>query len=214
MATSKQPDPATRRPYHHGNLRRALLDEALATIRARRRGWTDPARDRRPGGRLAHRALPALRRQARAAHGGGDRRVPRRCGSSCVSRLGGRRPRGRGILRDGCGVRSLRRRQPGALSGDVRRLRRSARCGTPSWRSRGRAPSRRWWTRWPRCSETASSGTTIRVLMARYVWALVHGVAMLGIDGQLREPGAVEELMRYGFERLRTGIGRDGPPPR
>ncbi len=44
------------------------------------------------------------------------------------------------------------------------------------------------------------------VLMARYVWALVHGMAMLGIDGQLREPGGVEELMRYGFERLRTGI--------
>jgi len=44
------------------------------------------------------------------------------------------------------------------------------------------------------------------VLMARYVWALVHGVALLGIDGQLREPGGVEELMRYAFERLRTGI--------
>ena len=37
---------------------------------------------------------------------------------------------------------------------------------------------------------------------------------MLGIDGQLREPGAVEALMRYGFERLRTGITRDAPPPR
>ena len=44
------------------------------------------------------------------------------------------------------------------------------------------------------------------VLMARYAWALVHGMAMLGIDGQLPEPGGVEELMRYGFERLRTGI--------
>ena len=44
------------------------------------------------------------------------------------------------------------------------------------------------------------------VLMARYSWALVHGMAMLGIDGQLPEPGGVEELMRYGFERLRTGI--------
>jgi Tetracyclin repressor-like, C-terminal domain len=52
------------------------------------------------------------------------------------------------------------------------------------------------------------------VLMARYVWALVHGVAMLGIDGQLREAGAVDELMQYGFERLRTGIGRGAPPPR
>ena len=45
--------------------------------------------------------------------------------------------------------------------------------------------------------------------MARYVWALVHGVAMLGIDGRLREPRAVEELMRYAFERLRTGIRAD-----
>jgi hypothetical protein len=52
------------------------------------------------------------------------------------------------------------------------------------------------------------------VLMARYVWALVHGVAMLGLDGQLPEPGAVEELMRYAFERLRTGIAAptDGRP--
>ena len=44
------------------------------------------------------------------------------------------------------------------------------------------------------------------VLMARYVWSVVHGVAMLAIDGQLREPGAVDELMRYALERLRTGI--------
>jgi hypothetical protein len=29
---------------------------------------------------------------------------------------------------------------------------------------------------------------------------------MLGIDGQLRAPGGVEELMRYALERLRTGI--------
>jgi AcrR family transcriptional regulator len=44
------------------------------------------------------------------------------------------------------------------------------------------------------------------VLMARHVWAVVHGVAMLGIDGQLPEPGSVEELTRYGLKRLRTGI--------
>jgi AcrR family transcriptional regulator len=45
------------------------------------------------------------------------------------------------------------------------------------------------------------------VTMARFVWAVVHGVAMLGIDGQLREAGAVDALMRYALERLRTGIG-------
>jgi hypothetical protein len=44
------------------------------------------------------------------------------------------------------------------------------------------------------------------VTMARFVWAIVHGVAMLGIDGQLREPDAVEGLMRYAIERMRTGI--------
>ncbi len=43
------------------------------------------------------------------------------------------------------------------------------------------------------------------VLMARYVWALVHGVAMLGIDGQLREPGGVEELMRYAIRAAADG---------
>ena len=44
------------------------------------------------------------------------------------------------------------------------------------------------------------------VLLARYVWAVVHGMAMLAIDGQLREPGAVDELMRYALDRMRTGI--------
>jgi hypothetical protein len=29
---------------------------------------------------------------------------------------------------------------------------------------------------------------------------------MLGIDGQLREPGAADQLMRYALEWLRTGI--------
>jgi hypothetical protein len=50
------------------------------------------------------------------------------------------------------------------------------------------------------------------VTMARHVWALVHGLAMLAIDGQLREPDAVDQLMQYAFERLRTGIGLREPP--
>jgi AcrR family transcriptional regulator len=44
------------------------------------------------------------------------------------------------------------------------------------------------------------------VLMATYTWALVHGIAMLAIDGQLPDPTGVDELMRYSFRRLRTGI--------
>ena len=49
------------------------------------------------------------------------------------------------------------------------------------------------------------------VTMARYVWAVVHGVAMLGIDGQISEPGAVEQLTSYAIERLRTGIAAVEP---
>jgi hypothetical protein len=45
------------------------------------------------------------------------------------------------------------------------------------------------------------------VKMARFVWAVVHGVAMLGINGQLREPSSVDDLTQYAIERLRTGIG-------
>jgi AcrR family transcriptional regulator len=45
------------------------------------------------------------------------------------------------------------------------------------------------------------------VLVARFVWAVVHGVAMLAIDGQIPERGGVEALMRYSLERLGTGIG-------
>jgi hypothetical protein len=47
------------------------------------------------------------------------------------------------------------------------------------------------------------------VLVSRFVWAVVHGVAMLAIDGQLPEPGGVDELMRYALERLATAIGAD-----
>lgn len=44
-------------------------------------------------------------------------------------------------------------------------------------------------------------------LMARFIWAVVHGTAMLAIDGQLRgvdERG--ESLSHYATERLRAAI--------
>jgi AcrR family transcriptional regulator len=43
-------------------------------------------------------------------------------------------------------------------------------------------------------------------LMARHVWAVVHGVAMLAIDGQLHGPRGVDELLQYALDRLETGI--------
>jgi AcrR family transcriptional regulator len=43
---------------------------------------------------------------------------------------------------------------------------------------------------------------------ANFVWAVVHGIAMLAIDGMLQHRGAdVDALVRYAVERLGTGIG-------
>jgi AcrR family transcriptional regulator len=43
--------------------------------------------------------------------------------------------------------------------------------------------------------------------MARFVWANVHGIAMLAIDRRLAHQNAdVEEVTRYSIERIRTGI--------
>ena len=40
--------------------------------------------------------------------------------------------------------------------------------------------------------------------LAQYIWANVHGIAMLAIDGQLKQP--VEDVIRFANERMRTGI--------
>jgi AcrR family transcriptional regulator len=40
--------------------------------------------------------------------------------------------------------------------------------------------------------------------LAQYIWATVHGIAMLAIDGQLKQPAA--DVIRFANERMRTGI--------
>jgi AcrR family transcriptional regulator len=43
--------------------------------------------------------------------------------------------------------------------------------------------------------------------LARFIWAIVHGISMLAIDGKLKQQDAdVDRLVRYSLERLRTGI--------
>jgi AcrR family transcriptional regulator len=44
---------------------------------------------------------------------------------------------------------------------------------------------------------------------ARFVWSVVHGIAMLAIDGNWERQGAdTNALTRYAVQRLRTGIAR------
>lgn len=50
-------------------------------------------------------------------------------------------------------------------------------------------------------------------LQARFVWALTHGIAMLVIDGQLRDcDGDAEALNRYAAERLRQALSAAPAP--
>jgi AcrR family transcriptional regulator len=43
--------------------------------------------------------------------------------------------------------------------------------------------------------------------LARFIWAVVHGIAMLTIDGRLGFPASeTDALVRYAVTRLRTGI--------
>lgn len=193
-----------RRPYHHGNLRRGLLDEALATIRA---DGVDGLTLREIGARLGvsrtalyrhfadKRALLAavategfrtLREQLVTAweEGGRGRAAFEMMGMAYV-RFAVANPAHYRVMFGGfvdpkaCDP-ELAAEAAGAFQALVDAL-----------------------AVLQRDAIMRAEGT---VQMARFVWAVVHGVAMLGIDGQLSEPGAVEALMRYALERLRTGI--------
>ncbi len=56
--------------------------------------------------------------------------------------------------------------------------------------------------------ETGLVRTDDPVQLARLIWALVHGIAMLAIDGHLQHADAeAESLSAFAIERIRTGIG-------
>jgi len=199
--------PAARKPkrsYHHGNLRRALLDEALATIRA---DGVDGLTLREIGARLGvsrtalyrhfadKRALLAavategfrtLRQQLVAAweEGGKGRAAFESMGVAYVGFAVANPPHYRvmfgGFVDPKASEPELATEAAGAFQALVDAL--------------------------ASLQRDAIMRDEDTVTMARFVWAVVHGVAMLGIDGQLREPGAAERLMRYALDRLLTGI--------
>ena len=48
--------------------------------------------------------------------------------------------------------------------------------------------------------------------LARFIWAILHGIARLAIDGQLQGPDEdAERLTRYALGRVRTGIAAPTP---
>jgi AcrR family transcriptional regulator len=40
--------------------------------------------------------------------------------------------------------------------------------------------------------------------LAQYIWANVHGIAMFAIDGLLKQP--IDDVIRFSHERMKTGI--------
>ena len=44
------------------------------------------------------------------------------------------------------------------------------------------------------------------ILLARFVWSVVHGIAMLTIDGQLKDDESVTLFKRYASQRLQAAI--------
>ena len=204
MARPARAERRTQRPYHHGNLRRALLDEALATIRAE---GGDGLTMRDIGARLGvsrtalyrhfadKRALLAavategfrmLRHQLVAAWEEGGRG---RAGFDAM---------GVAYVRFAIANPSHYRVMFGGFVGPE--------ASEPQLAAEAAGAFQALVDALVVLQRDAVVRGDDTVKMATFIWAVVHGMAMLGIDGQLREPGAVEELMRYAFERLRTGI--------
>lgn len=205
MARSTPAPPTSRRPYHHGNLRRALLDEALVTIRTEgvsaltlreigaRLGVSRTALYRHFADKralltaVATEGFRMLREQLVTAWEGGGR------GTAAFQAMGVAYIRfavanpSHYLVMFG-GFVEPEAREEAELSSEASGAFQALVDALASLQRDGIV----------RCDNT--------VLMARFVWAAVHGVAMLGIDGHLCEPGGVEDLMQYAVERVRTGI--------
>ena len=211
MAKSAAKGGKTRRAYHHGNLRRGLLDEALATIRA---DGVDRLTLREIGARLgvsrtalyrhfadkralldavATEGFRTLRQHLVAAweEGGRNRESFEAMGSAYV-RFAIANPSHYRVMFGGsidpavCAP-DLAVEAAGAFQALVDALSSLQREGVV------------------RADDTLT--------MARYVWAVVHGVSMLGINGQLQQPGVVDTLSLFASERLLTGIEERGGRP-
>jgi AcrR family transcriptional regulator len=207
-STAKRSPRAPRRPYHHGNLRRALLDETLATIRAE---GVEGVTLREIGARLG------VSRTALYRHFADKRALLAAVATE--------------------GFRALRERLVAAWEEGGRGPAGSHAMGVAYVRFAVANPSHYrvmfggFVDPEPRDPELAAEAAGAfqalvdavaalqrdgflhaddPVLMARYIWAVVHGVSMLALDRQLPDPGGVEELMRYALERLRTGIAVGG----
>ena len=193
-----------RRSYHHGNLRRALLDEALSTIRAE---GVDALTLREIGARLGVSRTALYRHFAdkgallRAVATEGFRTLREQLLAAWEQ--GGRGP----AAFDAMGVAYVRFAAANPshyrvmFGGFV-----DPKACEPELAAEAEGAFRALVDALAAMQHDGVIRGDDTVTMARFVWAVVHGVAMLEIDGQLREPSAVDELMRYSLERVSGAI--------
>ena len=192
------------RPYHHGNLRRALLDEALSTIR---REGVEGVTLREIGARVGVSRTALYRHFAdkRALLSGvateGFRTLREQLIAAWETNNGGMTGfEAMGIAYVQFAVENSTHfrvmfsryidREPSdsALAAE----------GTGAFMALVNAVAELQRNKQLRADDTE--------LMARHIWAVVHGVANLAIDGRLPEPDGIQKLTRYSMDRLQLGI--------
>jgi len=216
MASHKRPARKPRQAYHHGNLRRALLDEALAIIRVE---GVSGVKLREIGARIGVSRTALYRHFAdkdallAAVSTEGFRTLRQELTSAW--RAEGRaddafRAMGVAYVRFAVANPSHYRVMfGGALASET---------PDPELAAEGEGAFRALVDALVELQRDGMIRGDDPMLMATYVWSLVHGMAMLAIDGRLHQQGAVEGLLQYAFDRLRTGIaaspGVDSTPAR
>jgi AcrR family transcriptional regulator len=193
----------TRRAYHHGDLRRALIEEAARTIGAQ---GVEALTLREVGKRLGVSRTALYRHFAdksgllAAVAREGFQRLRQALIDACEGA-----GRGRAGL-DAMGVAYVRFAldHPShyrVMFGSFRRL-----CASDAGLQADAAAAFRVLVDALASLNPASTPERIHQI-AHYVWAAVHGIAMLGIDGQLGpEPAAPERLVRFAMEHMHEGV--------
>ena len=190
--------------YHHGDLRRALLDEALRTIQdegvealtlrtiglrlgvSRTALYRHFADKRALLSAVATEGFRLLRERLVDAWGSGGVRGFNAMGVAYIRFAMANPSHYRvmfgGFVDDAPRDEELTREGNSRISGPRRLARRA---------SEGR--------RWYRKDDPLQ--------LARFIWAAVHGISMLIIDGQLRHQQAqIDDLIQFAVERIHTGI--------
>jgi AcrR family transcriptional regulator len=193
-----------RRPYHHGDLRRGLLDEALATIRAE---GVDRLTLREIGSRLGVSRTALYRhfadkRALLAAVATEGFRTLRQHLETAWSERGRNRAAfeamGIAYIQFAIGNSSHYRVMfGGSIDPKV--------CG-PELAAEAAGAFQVLVDALSSLQRAGVVRADDALTMAKYVWAVVHGVSMLAINGQLQDPDSVNAVTRYTSDRLLTGI--------